>query len=158
MRDLDIQHMPHLIETGSDVALANQLAELNALVDGLKEAGSWDRLKGRAELRLVRDALRSRIVVSRDDDVLAICLNALEAIEGWDDPEFLVKTLAHATRRTRKADQVLYAALRLGLAAELLDEGEYVSAVGNSMNSLEVDKHLRVAEMILHPRGLPTAF
>jgi len=156
--EFDIGQLPRLIEEGSDFTLAEHLKELRALVESLKEADHWTGLRERADFELVKRAIRRKLEASSDENLSVVCVNTLEELEDWDNPGFLVKILTQATSRARKADQLLYATLRLALAGGLLDDSEYLNIAGVSMNAQEVEKHRKVAELILGKQGVKVPF
>ena len=102
----------------------------------------------------MKKALKQRILAANDEAILTGCLSILTISEMVSDVQFIMQALALSARKLRQADAVLYAAVRYALSAGLLDDDSYEEACGGlNMNALECDKHLRVADKILHPLG-----
>lgn len=150
-----------LIDGSSDFGLHEVLLQLRSMIEQLKADGTWANLKATPEAQLVVDSLKRRHRAAAEDDSLAnACLYALHEAEAIADQEFVIESLTAATRRVKRADHHLFAALRLALLTDLLTDEEYLDAVGGeheaAMSSFDTQKHIRVAEKILHARGIGT--
>lgn len=157
MLEFDLRNMPHLIDTSSDFGLPDHLQELRALVEALKESGDWGVAKGRPDLVAVTEALKRRAISAQDETVIAGCVSLLEEAEATSDTEFIINILAKALRRVRTADQALFATVRLAMAADQVSDEEYLGVVGTgAVSAFDCEKHLRIAELVLNKRGLPT--
>lgn len=159
--DNEFSRFAVLIDDSSGFGLHEVLLQLRLMIEQLKVDGTWGKLKTAVETQLVVDALKRRHRAAEEDDSLAAaCLYALREAEAIADQEFVIESLAVATRRVKRADHHLFAALRLALLTDLLTDAEYLDAVGGeheaAMSSFDTQKHIRVAEKILHARGIAT--
>ncbi|MFZ6775942.1 hypothetical protein ACO0LD_03855 [Undibacterium sp. Ji83W] len=157
MDNLDFLAAANLIHACTDIELQNLFSEIHSFIEQEKSKSSWIAIKNSSDFIAFEKALQHRILVANDEAILTGCLSILTISEMVSDVQFIIETLALSARKLRQADAVLYAAVRYALSADLMDDDSYVEACGGlNMNAMECDKHLRVAEKILHPLGIST--
>lgn len=157
MDNLDFLAAAKLMPACTDIELQDLFPDIHSFIEQEKSKHSWSAVKNSPDFIAFEKALQQRMLVANDNAIMAGCLSILTIAEMVSDVQFIIQALALSARKLRQADAVLYAAVRYALSADLLDDNSYVEACGGlNMNALECDKHLQVAEKILHPLGIST--
>ncbi len=152
-----LQQIASSLDATSDFGLHILFEEISSLLDFLKKNDKLKDFQTNSDYLAIMELIKQRAKNTASDEVAAACLDILFESESIFDTEFAIQALMHATRKMRTADSRLYAAVRLALSVELLSDVAYLEICPDgNMSALEVDKHLGVAERILHSRQIPT--
>ncbi len=157
MDNLDFLTIANLVYECPHTELKNLFPEIHSFIEREKSSSHWSVTRNSPDLAAFEKALKHKILATDDDAIRSACLSILTISELNSDSAFIIEALTLSARKLRQADAALYAAVRYALSAGLLDDDSYIEACGGlNMNALECEKHLRIAEKILHPLGIST--